>query len=192
MARTLVREMAHELGALPHDRTAMALAADHLWYLPDDLLLKEDRTTMGASIEGRVPYLDDELVRFAAKLPMRARIEGSRAKVVLRRLAERHLPRHIALRRKHGFSVPVQDWLRGPLETLAGDTFAGAGSGLFHMRTVQRWHDEHRRHIDRSGPLWAALCFEQWWREIGSASPARLAEHGRARTHATVTAGVRA
>ena len=185
VAGALALEMANEMGALPRDRTALALAADHLWYLPDDLLLKEDRTTMGASIEGRVPYLDAALVRFAAGLPMSARIEGSTAKRVLRRLAARHLPERIAQRRKHGFSVPVQDWLRGPLVELAGDTFASPGSGLFHMATLRRWHDEHRRRIDRSGPLWAALCFELWWREVGNASPEHLAER-----RSPLTAGV--
>jgi asparagine synthase (glutamine-hydrolysing) len=184
--------MAAEMGAPPTDRTAVALAADHLWYLPDDLLLKEDRTTMGASVEGRVPYLDDALVRFAASLPAHARIEGATGKRVLRRLAERHLPADIAQRAKHGFSVPIEDWLRGPLATLAGDTFAGTGSGLFHMDVLRRWHDEHRRHIDRSGALWAALCFETWWREIGTADAARLAGHGEPAAHTAVAAGARA
>ena len=192
VAPALLGEMADEMGGLPQDRTALALAADHLWYLPDDLLLKEDRTTMGASIEGRVPYLDDTLVRFAASLPMSARIAGPTAKVVLRRLAERHLPARIASRRKHGFSVPIQDWLRGPLATLAGDTFAGAGSGLFQRATLQRWQDEHRRHADRSGPLWAALSFELWWREIGSADTARLTAHAQGRAALAPITGVRA
>ena len=179
VARTLAAEMADELGALQTDRNSIAQAADHLWYLPDDLLLKEDRTTMGASIEGRVPYLDGALVRHAAALPMSARIEGATGKRVLRRLAERLLPAGIATRRKHGFSVPIEDWLRGPLDTLAGDTFAGAGSGLFRMDVLRRWHDEHRRRIDRSGALWAALCFESWWRGIGAATATQVAELGR-------------
>jgi asparagine synthase (glutamine-hydrolysing) len=152
---------------------------DHLWYLPDDLLLKEDRTTMGASIEGRVPYLDDALVRFAATLPASARNGDGSGKRVLRRLAERLLPADIAARPKHGFSVPIEDWLRGPLKGLAGDTFAGPGSGLFRMDVLRRWHDEHQRHVDRAGALWAALTFELWWREIGSADAAQLTAHGR-------------
>ncbi len=178
VAGALAAEMAEELGSMPADRTTVALAADHLWYLPDDLLLKEDRTTMGASVEGRVPYLDDALVRFAAGLPGSARIEGTTGKRVLRRLAERLLPAGIAARRKHGFSAPIEDWLRGPLDTLAGDTFAGAGSGLFHMAVLRRWHDEHRRHVDRSRALWAALSFELWWRAIGTADAAQLGELG--------------
>jgi len=179
VAGRLAAEMAAELPHVPDDRGALALAADRLWYLPDDLLLKEDRTTMGASVEGRVPYLDDALVRLAASLPASARRHGRTGKLVLRRLAERLLPPGIATRPKHGFSTPVEDWLRGPLATLAGDTFAGEGSGLFRRDTLRRWQDHHRRHRDRSGALWAALCFELWWREIATASPSRLAEQGR-------------
>jgi asparagine synthase (glutamine-hydrolysing) len=178
VAGALVAEMAAELGAPPADDAALATAADHLWYLPDDLLLKEDRTTMGASVEGRVPFLDDALVRFAAALPASARTAGG-GKRVLRRLAERLLPPGIADRPKHGFSVPLEDWLRGPLRSLAGDTFADAGSGLFRREVLRRWQDDHQRHVDRSGALWAALCFELWWREVGSADQARLAAHGR-------------
>jgi asparagine synthase (glutamine-hydrolysing) len=179
VARALTTEMAQEYPTPPASAAALASAADHLWYLPDDLLLKEDRSTMGASVEGRVPYLDDALVRFAAALPISSRIEGATGKRILRRLAERVLPSAIVTRRKHGFSVPIEDWLRGPLDALAGDTFAGPGSGLFHMDVIRGWHDEHRRHRDRSGALWAALCFELWWREVATASPARLIERGR-------------
>jgi asparagine synthase (glutamine-hydrolysing) len=171
--------MAREFPAPPRSAAALGSAADHLWYLPDDLLLKEDRSTMGASVEGRVPYLDDALVRFAAALPISSRIEGATGKRILRRLAERVLPSEIVRRRKHGFSVPIEDWLRGPLDALAGDTFAGPGSGLFHMDVIRNWHQEHRRHRDRSGALWAALCFELWWREVATADTARLIDHGR-------------
>jgi len=179
VASALAAEMEREFASPPASPAALASAADHLWYLPDDLLLKEDRSTMGASLEGRVPYLDDALVRFAAALPISSRIEGATGKRILRRLAERVLPSEIATRRKHGFSVPIEDWLRGPLDALAGDTFAGRGSGLFHMDVIRRWHQEHRRHRDRSGALWAALCFELWWREVATADTARLIERGR-------------
>ena len=164
------------------------LLADHLYYLPDDLLLKEDRTTMGASVEGRVPYLDADLVEFAAGLPLATRFGADGGKELLRVLARRHLPADIAARRKHGFSVPIEDWLRGPLDALVGDTLRGDGSGVFRMDVLRRWHDEHRKMRDRSGGLWAALTFELWWREIGSAPPERLAEAGRPLRPSRVTA----
>jgi hypothetical protein len=53
--------------------------------------------------------------------------------------------------------------------------FAGTGSGVFRMEELRRWNDLHQRGIDRSGPLWAALCFELWWSRIGSAAPEPLA-----------------
>ena len=153
----------------PRSEEELAFTVDHLYYLPDDLLLKEDRTTMGASVEGRVPYLDHPLVEFAAGLSLASRLDGGNGKQLLRVLARRHLPPEISERPKHGFSVPIEDWLRGPLDTLVGDVFAGSGSGMFRMDVLRRWHEEHRARRDRSGPLWAALSFELWWSLVGSA-----------------------
>jgi asparagine synthase (glutamine-hydrolysing) len=171
LRRELVAELEHE----PTSPEEASFAADHLFYLPDDLLLKEDRMTMGASVEGRVPFLDVGLVEFAAALPLASRFEGWQGKRLLRRIARRHLPARIVDRPKHGFSVPTEDWLRGPLRELAGDVFAGAGSGVFRMDELRRWHDLHQRGVDRSGPLWAALCFELWWSRLGSVVPEPLA-----------------
>jgi len=178
VGRALWAELVAEMGAAPIGEEAQSFALDHLYYLPDDLLLKEDRTTMGASVEGRVPFLDAALVEFAAGLPLATRFDGGQGKRVLRVLARRLLPPAIAGRPKHGFSVPIEDWLRGPLDSLMGDILAGPGSGVFDMPTVRRWHGIHRRGRDRSGALWAVLAFELWWRAIGSAPPARLAELG--------------
>jgi len=119
------------------------------------------------------------LIRFAAGLPLDSRFENGNGKRVLRTLARRLLPPEISERRKHGFSVPIEDWLRGPLDSLVGDVIASPGSGLFRRDVLKRWHDEHRRQRDRSGPLWAALVWELWWRELGSAAPDDIASAGR-------------
>lgn len=179
VVETVARALRSELGETPASEEAMAFAVDHLFYLPDDLLLKEDRMTMAASVEGRVPYLDEPLVDFAAALPLESRFEGDRGKRLLRIVARRLLPPEITERPKHGFSAPVEAWLRGPLDGLVGDVFAGAGSGVFRMDMLRRWHEEHRAGHDRSGALWAALSFELWWRMVGAARPAELAAAGR-------------
>jgi asparagine synthase (glutamine-hydrolysing) len=171
--------LARELGAPPARGEEAAFAFDHLYYLPDDLLLKEDRTTMGASVEGRVPFLDPALVQIGAGLPLETRFGRSGGKQVLRTLGRRHLPEEIVQRPKHGFSVPIEDWLRGPLAPLARDVFGSPGSGVFRREVLLHWLDEHQARRDRSGPLWAALCFELWWSTIGSARPEALADAGR-------------
>jgi asparagine synthase (glutamine-hydrolysing) len=177
--RALWDRLVSETGAVPGSEEEIGFAVDHLFYLPDDLLLKEDRTTMGASVEGRVPYLDHPLVEFAAGLSLASRLDGGQGKQVLRTIARRHLPPEITERRKHGFSVPIEVWLRGPLDALVGDLFGSPGSGVFETRTLRRWHDEHRRNRDRANRLWAAMMFELWWKLVGSASPAELAEAGK-------------
>jgi asparagine synthase (glutamine-hydrolysing) len=187
--RALWSELVAETGGAPSGDEAIAFATDHLYYLPDDLLLKEDRTTMGASVEGRVPFLDPSLVAWAAGLPLETRFAGNEGKRVLRALARKHLPESIASRPKHGFSVPIEDWLRGALAPLARETFAGAGSGVFRPEALRRWMDEHARRRDRSGALWAALCFELWWKSIGSATPDALVAAGRPLAIARAPAG---
>jgi asparagine synthase (glutamine-hydrolysing) len=172
IGRALWGEMIAELGGAPESAEGIAFSVDHLYVLPDDLLLKEDRTTMGASVEGRVPYLDPPLVEFAAGLPLASRFEDGQGKRLLRHIARRLLPESIAARPKHGFSVPIEDWLRGPLRELAGDVFASEGSGVFRAAELRRWRDLHLKGTDRSGPLWAALCFELWWSRVASPSHA--------------------
>ena len=179
VAATVQGAIAHEMGRSPSAGEETAFCFDHLYYLPDDLLLKEDRTTMVASVEGRVPFLSASLVRDAAGLPLATRFGPEGGKRMLRTLARRHLPEDIVARPKHGFSVPIEDWLRGPLASLARDVFGGSGSGVFRREVLARWLDEHAARRDRSGPLWAALCFELWWRSVGSARPEALAAAGR-------------
>jgi asparagine synthase (glutamine-hydrolysing) len=179
VGHALWSELLAEVTAEPLGEEEQSFAVDHLYYLPDDLLLKEDRTTMGASVEGRVPFLDPALVTFAAGLPLRSRFDGDTGKRVLRDLARQHLPPGIADRPKHGFSVPIEDWLRGPLDTLVGDVFSGPGSGVFDMNVARRWHALHRRGHDRSGVLWAVLAFELWWRTVGGVAPAPTGETAR-------------
>lgn len=143
---------------------AAALAFDRRYYLPDDLLLKEDRMTMAVSVEGRVPFLDETVAPYADALPMAERASG-KGKRILRDLALRHLPPDIVHRPKHGFSVPVTEWLRGPLAAFSrARLLEGGASGVWRRDALARRLSEHasgRR--DHGGVLWAALLWELWW-----------------------------
>jgi asparagine synthase (glutamine-hydrolysing) len=101
--------------AAHQDPRNQQLCVDATTYLPHQLLSLLDRTTMGASIEGRVPFLDHRVAEFALAIHGRHKFGGKHAnKILLRRLAARHLPGPVATRKKHGFPNSVPQWLAGP------------------------------------------------------------------------------
>jgi len=98
--------------------TAM-MAADMVGYLPGDVLVKVDRATMAHGLEAREPLLDHHLLAFAAGLPPHLRIAGGKGKRALAAVLHRHVPPALVDRPKQGFSVPMDQWLRGPLRDWA-------------------------------------------------------------------------
>ncbi len=87
--------------------------------LPEILLMRVDKMTMATGVEGRVPFLDQELVKFAMRLPEDVRFKGDVLKSVLKKAVEPVLPNEVIYRKKQGFSVPVNDWFREKLGTWA-------------------------------------------------------------------------
>jgi len=137
-------------------------------WLPDDLLVKADRMTMANSLELRVPFLDHRLVEFAASLPRRLRLRGGVTKYVLKKWAERLLPRKIIYRAKAGFSVPTKSWFRGDLAGYARETLlAGDSPSLEFLSPTEIEHLlEAHRFEDRSEQIYSLLVFTHWCRQL--------------------------
>ena len=122
------------------DRLSQLLNLDFHTWLPDDLLLKNDKMTMAHGVEARVPYLDHKLVELCATIPSRYKLRWNEEKVLLRRVMSGRLPKAITRRKKTGFTVPLAEWMRGPL----GDPVRSALSdqrvraqGLFRPEYLQ-------------------------------------------------------
>jgi len=96
-------------------------------YLPGDILPKVDLSAMRHSLEVRAPLLDHVLADAVATLPAALRMHRGRGKILLRRIAKRYLPDSIIERTKVGFSIPLADWLTGPLRPLVEEYLAPRG-----------------------------------------------------------------
>jgi asparagine synthase (glutamine-hydrolysing) len=174
-------EMRSELGALPlygnaerwfaaSDASTLLnrlLYVDTKTYL-HELLMKQDQMSMAASIESRVPFLDHELVEFAARMPERMKVRGTTTKYVLRKAMAGVLPPEILTRRKMGFPVPVGAWFRGPYRHLLDDLLLGEralGRNLFDPAALRRLVASHvsgeANHAER---LWSLVNLELWQR----------------------------
>jgi len=148
------------------DALNQALMIDMRLYLENDILVKLDRASMMASLEGRVPLLNNDFVAYATSLPLDMKLNGLRTKFLLKRALRGILPDHILDRPKKGFGIPVADWFRGPLKeqmlsALSPDRLAA--HGLFEPTAVNQLVDDHlagRR--DNRKQLWTLFAFELW------------------------------
>jgi asparagine synthase (glutamine-hydrolysing) len=142
------------------------MAVDALTYLPDDILVKVDRTSMAVSLESRVPFLDHRLVEFAWSLPMNYKLEGGNGKRVLKEMLYKHVPKQIMDRPKMGFGIPLSQWLKGPLRIWAMDVLNEkkmSEQGVFKASQVIKLLNEHMTGKNDHGYLlWDFLMFQSW------------------------------
>lgn len=143
------------------------LYADIKTYL-HELLMKQDQMSMAASIESRVPFLDQRLVEFAAKLPDSMKLRGRTTKFILRKAMAERLPREILERSKMGFPVPFGAWVGGPYRNAIEELLLGeraAARGLFDPAYVRQIVAEHGSGtVGHATRLWSLVNLELWQR----------------------------
>jgi asparagine synthase (glutamine-hydrolysing) len=138
--------------------------------LPNDLLVKVDIATMAVSLEARSPFLDHEVIEFAASLPEKMKLRGLTTKYLLKRVLRKLLPSENLVRRKMGFGVPIGHWFRGKLEPFLRETILSEKAlkrGLFKPEAIRRLVELHvRRERDLSHQLWTLLMLELWFQRF--------------------------
>jgi len=133
-------------------------------YLVDDLLMKVDKMGMLASLEARVPYLDHRLLEFVLSLDGTYKTGLTARKILLKKVAARRLPMEIWQRPKHGFTVPVSDWLKGPLKQRFAEVVfeKSAHGGWINRAFVEKLLKRHQRDDKMGFKLWSIFIFCLW------------------------------
>ena len=133
--------------------------------LAEGLLTKADRASMHYALELRAPFLDREVMEFAATLPESERVRGFKTKIFLKRYASLYLPRWVVHRRKRGLSVPLASWLRGPLRGWAAERLGSGrlGAAGIDEGAASALFGEHlRRERDHGRALWTLVVLAEW------------------------------
>jgi asparagine synthase (glutamine-hydrolysing) len=178
--RLLARDVAAELNGHEPERllrdghaTAPAddalggmIATDVAVILPDDFLVKVDRASMAHGLEVRPPLLDHELLELAARIPSRWKVREGQTKWLMKQAYRQKLPDQVLGRRKHGFEMPVDAWLRGPLREMFQSTVLDPQArvrDLVDQAVAGRLYHSHRAGTGRHGNvLWGLLILARW------------------------------
>ena len=142
--------------------------------LTDRLLMKVDMASMGCSLEARPPYLDHRVVEFAFGLPAGFKIRNFKGKHILRKAAERFLPKDICWRRKHGFIVPIARWInagsREALDALLDESVLDS-VGFFDRNAIQTEKEKiyNDQNMESIVLLWPAIVLSGWTKSLKNA-----------------------
>jgi len=148
------------------DALTGAMLLDYQSYLRDNLLVKVDRATMLSSVEARAPYLDRFVTAFALSLPPELRVRGLTTKWILKKAAEKWIPRDVIYRRKRGLSVPIAGWINGGLRGEVDRLLEPArlrSQDIVNERQITELLAEHRSgRANHAKPLWAVIVLQYW------------------------------
>ncbi len=146
------------------------LLTDQMTYLPNDLLVKVDIATMANSLEARSPFLDHNLIEFAATLPETMKMRGLETKSLLKKVAARLVPKDVVYRRKMGFGVPIAKWFRGEMKDFVRSVLLSQRSlkrGIVKPEIMEKYVNEHTAgERDHSFQLWTLLMLELWFQRF--------------------------
>jgi asparagine synthase (glutamine-hydrolysing) len=148
------------------DDQQQMMALDCITYLPDDILVKLDRAAMATSLETRTPFLNHKLIEYAWRIPQSLKLKNGISKWILREILKKYLPEKLIDRKKTGFGIPIDLWLRGPLrdwaESLLNKTRLDREGYLNSDKVLIKWKEHLSGKMNWQYHLWDVLMFQAW------------------------------
>jgi len=153
------------------DHLHRLMYVDSKVWLPDDLLMKVDKTSMAHSLEARTPFLDHRLLEFVATIPSHFKLNGSTSKFILKEIAREILPEEVIDRPKHTFDVPIGRWLKEELRDLTVELVNQGvieGQDLFDVDYIlgEMWHGLEKDELGYARQFWGLVNLGLWAREF--------------------------
>lgn len=143
------------------------ISIDTHYYLPDDILVKVDRSSMSNGLETRAPFLDRNILQFSSSLDLSFKIRNSEPKWILHQLLSRYLPPSLFNRPKQGFAIPLDSWLRGPLREWSEDLLFDPSyysDGFLDISKIRHQWNRFLKGHNNQHSLWNVLMFLAWRR----------------------------
>lgn len=134
-------------------------------WLPNDLLLKNDKMTMAHSLEGRVPFLDHKLVEFAFSIPENQKLRFFKDKYIFREVIKKRIPKEIYQRKKQGFTIPLKSWIKEGIIDYSNDLINENNIDFLNKNTQLRIINNPTKNIFTKRQFWTLLMFNQWYKE---------------------------
>lgn len=148
------------------DRFHQMMLYDTKSYLPDDILVKVDRASMGVALEAREPLLDHKILEFSARLPIRYKYQGGVKKKIIKNILKKYVPENLTERPKQGFSVPIYNWFKKDLKEYFNDYLNEQRireEAIFNTSKINNllngYHQNNGVNVTK---LWFLLMFEMW------------------------------
>ena len=141
------------------------LANSYKTYLTDDILVKVDRATMSVGLEGREPLLDHRIIEFVARLPYEYKYNNGISKVILKDIVHKYIPKTMINRKKQGFSVPLDKWLKNELKQVVFETVGRAkeNTNLFNKDYIDEILDSFYKYNGNPYKVWLLFTFQFWY-----------------------------
>jgi asparagine synthase (glutamine-hydrolysing) len=150
-----------------YDPLSYMMAIDYQTYMVDDILQKVDRATMSVSLEGREPFLDQDIIEWAARLPNDHKYHGGEKKYILKQIVHKYIPKEMMDRKKMGFGIPVEQWLQNELRDLVHQYLSAEAlneHGLFNKDYINKITASFfNGRTELYLKIWHLLMFQMWY-----------------------------